>query len=312
MKAAQIAQYGDVSVVAVKPDVAKPVAGGGMVLVEVHAASLNPVDSAIRQGYLHQMVPIQFPATLGYDIAGVVVGTAPGVSAFKVGDKVFGSAAVMAGGSGAFAEFALAPAGVLAKVPGTLSFAHAAALPLAGVSALQALDTLKVTKGTTILILGGAGGIGTYAIQIAKSLGARVIATSRGITMDYVKSLGADQVIDTDKSPLPAGLRDIDVVLDTAGGEAYKSAFPVLKRGGTILTIAARPDEALAAKHGVTAIAQMTEMSAARLERLAQLVAAESVKAHVDRSFPLDKVQDAFRAREAGHVKGKIVVQVKA
>jgi NADPH:quinone reductase-like Zn-dependent oxidoreductase len=311
MKAAQITQYGDASVVAVRKDIPRPSAGGGKVLVEVHAASLNPVDSSIRLGYMHQMAPLPFPATLGTDIAGIVVETDPTTGGFKAGDKVFGTASVLAGGSGAFAEYATVPAGFLAKVPAKLGFTEAAALPLAGISALQALETLKPGKGNTILILGGSGGIGTIAVQLAKHLGARVIATSRGSSVDYVKSLGADQVIDVEKTPLPAGLRELDFVFDTAGGEAYKSAFAMLKKGGTIVTLATRPDAELAAKYGVTALGQMTEVTTARLDRLAQLISTGAVKVHVDRVFSLDEVQDAFRAREAGHVKGKIVLQIR-
>ncbi len=311
MKAAQITQYGDASVVGIKQDVPKPSAGGGKVVVEVHAASLNPVDSAIRMGYMHQMAPLAFPATLGVDIAGVVVEADPGTAALKTGDKVFGSALVLAGGSGAFAEFASTPAGLLAKAPAGLSFAEAAALPLAGVSALQALDMLKLSKGSTIFIQGGSGGIGTYAIQMAKKLGARVIASCRGPAVDYVRSLGADQVIDFEKTTLPGGIRDVDAVFDTAGGAAYKSSFTVLKKGGTILTIAGQPDADLAAKHGVTALGMMTQITTARLDHLARLVSEGTVKVHVDRTFPLDKVKDAFLAREAGHVKGKIVLQIR-
>lgn len=311
MKAAQITQYGDASVVAIRQDVPRPPMGGGKVLVEVHAASLNPADSSIRMGYMHQMIPLHFPATLGIDIAGVVVEADPGVGNLKAGDRVFGSASVAAGGSGAFAEYASVPAGLLAKAPAKLSFAEAAALPLAGVSALQALETLKLSKGTTIVIQGGSGGIGTFAVQMAKRLGARVIATSRGSAVDYVKSLGADQVIDFEKAGLPGSLRDCDAVFDTAGGAAYKSAFSVLKKGGTILTIAAQPDAELASKFGVTALGMMTDVATARLDRLAQLVT-EGVKVHLDRVFPFDKIKDAFLARESGHVKGKIVVPDQA
>jgi NADPH:quinone reductase-like Zn-dependent oxidoreductase len=311
MKAAQITQYGDASVVSVREDAPRPLAGGGKVLVEVHAASINPADSSIRLGYMHQMMPLSFPATLGIDIAGVVVEADPAAGGFKAGDKVFGTASMMAGASGAFAEYAAVPAGALAHSPPGLSFEEAAALPLAGVSALQALETLKTGKGSTILITGGSGGIGTFAVQIARSLGARVIATSRGSSVDYVKSLGADQVIDLDKGALPAGLRDVDAVLDTAGGDIYKGSFAALKKGGTIVSIAARPDAELAAQFGVTALPQMTEVATARLERLAGLVAAGHVKIHVDRVFPLGRVKDAFLAREAGHVKGKIVLKIK-
>ncbi|MGA2640845.1 MAG: NADP-dependent oxidoreductase [Spirochaetia bacterium] len=311
MKAAQITQYGEASVVAIKQDVPRPPAGTAKVLVEVHAASLNPADSSIRMGYMHQMIPLHFPATLGIDIAGVVVEADSASSPLKTGDRVFGTASVMAGGSGAFAEYASVPAGLLAKAPAKLSLAEAAALPLAGVSALQGLEALKLSKGSTILIQGGSGGIGTFAVQMAKRLGARVVATCRGSVMDYVKALGADQVIDFEKTVLPGNLRDCDAVFDTVGGAAYKSSFAVLKKGGTIVSTAAQPDSESAAKYGVTALGMMTEVTTARLDRLSQLVAEGTVKVHIDRVFPLDGVRDAFLAREAGHMKGKIVLQIR-
>jgi len=303
-------QYGDAGVVTVSQDVPRPAAGAGKVLVEVRAASLNPVDSSIRMGYMHQMVPLHFPVTLGTDIAGVVAEVEGGAGGFAPGDRVFGTASVVAGGSGAFAEYAAVPAGSLARAPAGVSFAEAAALPLAGVSALQAIETLKLSTGSRIFIQGGSGGIGSIAIQIAKKTGARVIAACRGSAAAYVESLGADQVIDFEKTALPGGVRDCDAVLDTAGGAAYQASFAVLKKGGTIITLAARPDAELASKYGVTALGQMTDVNTARLERLAELVAAGSVKVHVDRTFPLSEVKEAFLAREAGRVKGKIVLRI--
>jgi alcohol dehydrogenase len=310
MKAARISRYGDAGVVAVE-ETPRPPLAPGKVLIEVHAASLNPADSMIRLGYMQQMAPLAFPATLGTDISGIVVETDGAVGAFRKGDKVFGTASALAGGSGAFAEYAAVPAGLLAKAPAKLGFEEDAALPLAGVSALQALETLKVARGTTLFIQGGAGGIGSFAVQIAKHLGARVIASCRGSAVSYVKSLGADQVIDFETSPLPGTLHDVDAVFDTAGGDGYTAAFAVLKKGGTIITIAGMPDAELAAKHGVTALGQMTAVTTARLEKLAELVSSGKVKVHVERTFPLDKVREAFLAREAGRVKGKIVLKIK-
>ena len=312
MKAAQIKEYGDANVVTISQNVPRPSAGNGKIVVEVHAASLNPVDSIIRLGYMHKMVPLQFPATLGIDIAGIVVEGDSAAGGLKVGDRVFGGASALAGGTGAFAEFAAVPAASVAKAPANLSFAEAAALPLAGVSALQAIvETLKPAKGSTILILGGSGAIGSFAIQMAKKLGAHVVAVCRPSAIDYVKSLGADQVIDFERGTFPESLRDCDAIFDTAGGDAYKSSFVVLKKGGTSITMAGQPDLELAAKYGVTALGQMTGVTTARLDALAKLVTDGNVKVHVERVFPLDKVKEAFLARESGHLKGKIVLQIK-
>jgi NADPH:quinone reductase-like Zn-dependent oxidoreductase len=311
MKAAQIAQYGDIGVIRVATDVARPVAGEGRVLVEVRAASLNPADSAIRMGYMDAMAPLTFPATIGLDMAGIVVEVGRGVSGLKQGDKVWGLGSVLAGGTGAYAEFAAVPAGVIAKAPAGLSFSAAASLPLAGVSALQALyELLKVGPGRRILITGGSGGIGSLAIPMAKALGAYVAATSRGDAVAFVKGLGADAVFDLGKGGLPTSPKDFDLVFDCVGGDTGKAAMSLLRNGGSLVSMAGRPDAVLAAQQGVQASGMMTAVDTARLDRLAKLVDAGTVKPHVHRLFPLDQVQEAFRMREAGKVRGKIVLLI--
>src|SRR5690606_10107573 len=196
MKAAQINNYGDPSVVQIA-EVDQPQLTEAQVLVEVHASSLNPFDTTVREGHMKDAIPLQFPATLGGDIAGVVVKAGTGVERLKPGDKVYGQANVVAGNSGAFAELAATKASQLAKMPSNLSFEQAAAMPLVGVSALQALsEHINLKAGQNIFIHGGAGGIGTIAIQIAKHIGAYVATTATGEGIDYVKKLGADQVID--------------------------------------------------------------------------------------------------------------------
>ncbi len=310
MKAARITQYGDVGVVQVAAGLPKPAVAEGQVLVEVRAASLNPADSFIRLGYMQAMAPLTFPATLGLDMAGVVAEVGRGVKGFKRGDRVWGLGSALAGGTGAFAEYAVVPAGVIAQAPAKLSFVEAASLPLAATSALQGLhELLKPGPGKRILITGGSGGVGSAAIPMAKAMGAFVAATARGDAVDYVKALGPDLVIDLGKGSL-AGSRDFDLVFDNIGGDIYKAAFGLLKKGGSILSMSAQPDAELAAEHGVTALGLMTAVTTARLEQLAKLVAAGTVKAHVHRTFPLDQVQEAFRAREAGKIRGKIVLTI--
>ncbi len=312
MKAVQISQYGDAGVLSLSTDAPKPAAGEGKVLVEVHAASINPVDSMIRLGYMAKMVPLRFPATLGTDVSGVVVEVGPGVPDLQQGDKVFGTASPLAGASGAFAEYAAVPAGVLARMPAGLGFPEAAALPLAAVSALEVIDEkLKVGKGQKILIHGGAGGIGTIAIQLAKLRGAFVSTTVRAEAGAYVKSLGADKVIDYQKEAFEKVLSGYDFVFDTVAGETYKKSFAVLKRGGTIISMLEQPDAELAAKHGVTALGQMTQVTTGRLNTLAELVRKGAIKVHVDRVFPLEKVKEAFLAREGGTVRGKVVLGIR-
>ena len=311
MKAVQISQYGDAGVLTVATDAPKPAVDDGKVLLEVRAASINPVDSMVRLGYMAKMAPLSFPATLGTDVAGVVVEVGAGAGDFRKGDKVFGMASLLAGASDAFAQYATVPAGLLARIPVGLDFTQAAALPLTGVSALEVIDEkLKAGKGSRILIHGGAGGIGTIAIQLAKHRGAFVATTVLGEAVDYVRELGADNVIDFQKEAFEKVLSGYDFVFDTVAGETYRKSFAVLKRGGTIISMLEQPDAELAAKYGVTALSQMTQVTTARLNSLAELVKNKTVTVHVDRVFPVDEVKEAFVAREGGKVRGKIVLSI--
>ena len=310
MKAAQINKYGDASVVNVV-DVDQPVARDGQVLVRVSAASLNPVDSAIRSGYFHEMMPVQFPATLGGDIAGEIIEVGSGVDGFVVGDKVYGQAAVIAGNSGAFAEYAASSASQLAKAPENISLNEAASLPLVGVSALQALTQhINLQPAQKILITGGAGGIGRIAIQIAKHIGAYVATTAAGEGISAAKNLGADEVIDYKSQDFTEILNDYDAVFDTVGGEGFAKTLTILKKGGVAVTMAAQPDEAQAQELGVTAQAQMTNVTTEALSQLRELVKNEVVKPQIGKVFSLDEIQEAFTVRDAGTVSGKVVLEI--
>ena len=311
MKAVQISQYGDSSVLTVTTDAPKPAVGDGKVLLEVHAASVNPVDTMVRLGYMAKVAPLAFPATLGTDLAGVVMEVGPGVSDLRKGDKVFGMASLLAGASGAFAQYAAVPATMLARIPAGLGFPEAAALPLTAVSALEVIDEkLKVGKGQKILIHGGAGGIGTIAIQLAKRRGAFVATTVLAEAVGYVRDLGADTVIDYQKESFEKVLSGYDFVFDTVAGETYKKSFAVLKRGGTIISMLEQPNAELAARHGVTALSQMTQVTTARLNTIGELVKNNTIKVHVERVFPVEKVKEAFLARESGKVRGKVVLSL--
>jgi alcohol dehydrogenase len=309
MKAARIAQYGDASVVTVT-DTDKPSAGEGEVVLEVHAASLNPWDSMLRQGALGDS--LQLPVTVGGDVAGVVTAVGPGVTTLKAGDKVYGDVGPSPG-SGAFAEFARGPAKHLALMPAKLSFDQAAALPLVGASAVQALfEHLDLQPGQTILIHGGTGGIGSVAVQIAKHLNAHVIATVPTEAIELAKKLGVDQAIDFKTEDFTKLVRDCDAVFDTAGGDVFEKSLAVLKPGGKAVSMIAKVDEAVAKKHGVTAITQSTQTTTKRLDRLTALVDKGAVTPRIAKTFGLDQIQDAFVARETGHLPGKVVVKIKA
>jgi len=308
MKAAQISEFGHADVVKVV-DVPQPEPGAGQVLVQVHAASINPFDTIVREGAITSLKP---PFTLGGDLSGVVVEIGEGAdTGLIVGDKVYGQANVVAGNSGAFAEFAATKASQLAPMPRSTDFLQAAALPLTGVSALQVITQhLKLQAGQKVLIHGGAGGIGTMAIQIAKHLGAQVTTTATGQGIDYVKKLGADEVVDYMTQAFDEAEGEYDAVFDTVGGETYERSFKTLKKGGVVVSMTMQPDAELMERYGVTAIAQQTRVSSEDLTQLAKLVDEDVVTPHVDEVFPLEQVGGAFAARESGKVKGKVVIQV--
>lgn len=306
MKAARINEYGSVEVVEIQ-EVDKPTAGAGQVLVAVKASSINPFDRMMREGFLKDMLTLPF--TLGGDIAGVVESVGEGVTHVAAGDEVYGQANVIAGNSGAFAEFAATKAEQVAKKPDSLDFPGAAAVVLTGVSAWQALTQhMQLKSGQKILIHGGAGGIGTIAIQIAKHLGAYVATTATGDGLDYVKQLGADQVIDYQNEKFEDLVSDFDAVYDTVAGETYDRSFAVLKEGGIIVSMNAQPNEALAEQHKVTALLQSTKVTTDSLNELTKLIDEKVVTVHVDQTFALDNVQAAFKAWESGAVKGKVVL----
>lgn len=312
MRAVQINSYGGGEVVKFDREALKPAAPPGGVLVEVHAAGVNPVDWKIREGYLQQMAPLQFPATLGGDFSGVVMEVGEGVSDFQVGDEVYGQAVAVGGGSGSFAEFAAAPAASIAQKPKTVDHTQAAALPLAGVSVLQALtEHMALSRGHKILIHGGAGGIGTVAIQLAKHLGAYVVTTAAADEEQYVRELGADEVIDHQQQRFEDAVRECHAVFDTVGGETYTRSFSVLKRGGVIVSMVEQPLQELMEKFGVTAVGQFTRVTSERLDKLTKLVDQGVLNVRVDKVFPLDQAGEALAYVQAGRVKGKVVVRVK-
>lgn len=312
MKAVQINSYGGVEVLEVNDNVAKPAAGEGQVLVEVHGSSINPFDWKLREGFAKEYIKLQFPATMGGDFAGVVVDLGEKVADFAIGDKVYGQAAVFSGGTGAFAEILAAGIGKIAKTPKNIDFVAAASLPLVGVSALQALEThIKLKKGQKILIHGGAGGIGTIAVQLAKALGAYVATTVSGDDLDYVKGLGADMAIDYEAEVFEDRVKDFDAVFDTVGGDTTDRSFQVLKADGIIVSMVGQPNEELAQKYGVLAIGQNTEGKSERLKRLSELAESGKIKPQVDKVFPIEQVKEAFLHLEKGHPRGKVVLAIR-
>lgn len=310
MKAVQINGYGDNSVVALNEKAAMPEVSTGKVLVEIYAAGVNPVDWKIREGYLKEMMPLVFPATLGSDFSGVVTEVGEGVTNVKQGDEVYGMANAMTGGS--FAEFALVDAKALSLKPTKVTHTEASSLPLVGLSAWQALvDQIRLSKGQKILIHGGAGGIGTIAIQLAKHFGAYVATTASKKDTDYVKGLGADEVIDYQNEKFEEKLEEYDAVFDTAGGEAYQKSFQVVKEGGIIVSIVEQPNEELIRKHKVSAKSQFTQPNADQLTKLASLVDNGTIKPHIDKSFSMGQAEEAFAYQQTGRPQGKVIITIK-
>ena len=320
MKAAQYNRYGGPEVIEVNNNTPKPSPGAGQVLVEVYAASLNPFDFKLREGFMKGMIPLKFPFTIGGDFSGVVSGLGPSVDAasdaadgdFKVGDQVYGQALVLNGGSGALAEVCTSNVTNSALKPKSIDFLESAALPLVGSSAIQALeDHIKPKKGDKILIHGGSGGIGHIAVQLAKHLGAYVAATASGNDINFVKSIRADEVIDYKNQTFEDLLTDFDAVFDTVGGETREKSFKVLKKGGIIVSMLGAPNPELATQYGVTAIGQNTRVTSAKLNRLTELVDNGAIKPYIHKVFPLEQTKEAFEYLKKGHPRGKVIVKIK-
>jgi alcohol dehydrogenase len=309
MKSAQINRYGGSEVIEINQNTPEPTLSSGKVLVSIKAAGLNPADWKIREGYFQQMIPLQFPFTLGMDFSGIVKEIGEGVSDFKQGDEVYGRAGVVTGGSGAFAEMALAKTESVANKPKRLSHVEAAALPLVGVSAWRALvENIGLSNGQQILIHGGAGGIGSIAIQLAKNLGAFVATTVSANDKVFVQELGADHVIDYKSQNFEDLLHDYDSVFDTVGGETYKRSFKVLKKGGIIISMLEQPNSELMNQYNVKSIFQFTQADRQRLTKLAEWVDQSNIRVNTDRTFLLDEADKALDYQKNVHPRGKIVL----
>jgi len=311
MKTIQFNSYGSSEVLEIIENAQKPTLKPGQVLIKNKAASVNAIDWKVRAGYLQKMAPVTFPATIGGDFSGVVVEVNGIDTGFKIGDEVYGQAIILNGGSGSMAEFVSANSNNTALKPKSVSFNEAGALPLAGVSAVQALEEhIKLQKGQKILIHGGAGGIGHMAIQYAKALGAWVATTVSEKDIDFVKKLGADEVIDYKTQKFEEVLKDYDTVFDTVGGETTEKSFSVLKKGGIMVSMVGQPKPELAQTYGVSAFGQMTKTDAVSLIKLAQLVDSGKIKVHIDKIFPLVQTKEAFKYQEEMHPRGKVVVTI--
>lgn len=307
MRALTYASFGTSDVFALA-DVPEPHRGPDTLVVEVKAAGLNPVDWKIRQGYLQGLIDVQLPAVPGWDVAGVVVATGLDTPEFKVGDEVFAYARADVVHGGTIAEKVAVPVRTAALKPASLSFEEAAAVPLAGLTAFQSVRHAAVGAGETVLIHGGAGGVGAFGIQLAALAGARVVATASEGNHDFLRSLGAEPT--TYGEGLAERARDLapegyDVVLDFAGGASLDSTAAVLKPGGRVVSIA---DARAATEFGGRNL--WVRPSTADLTELAGLFDAGKLRVEIAQVFELDRAVDAYRLLEGGHVRGKVVVRV--
>lgn len=310
MKAAQINQYGEGDVVKINENAQRPTVTSEKILIETFAASVNPIDWKIREG--HHQQSLQFPITLGSDFSGIVTEVGANVSGFKKGDEVYGMAGIIHNGSGTFAEFILADPKLTSLKPKKTNFIEAAALPLAGTSAWQALvDYIRLSAGQKIIIHGGAGGLGSVAIQIAKHIGAYIATTVSLGNKDYVKNLGADEIIDYKNQNFETILHDFDAVFDTVGGDTYVKSFQVLKKNGVIVSMLVQPNKDLMEKYGVKAILEWTGPTTDRLTKIADLVDQGAMKINIDKTFPLDQAAQALTYQQKNHPRGKVVIVIK-
>lgn len=312
MKAVQITRYGGYEVLEIKGNVEIPKVEGKKVLVKIAAASINPFDIKFRSGMYKSSLPVKFPYIPGGDFSGLVHKSA-NQSKFKVGDEIYGSANILNGGTGSFAEFAIARIAAVAKRPKRIGFLESAALPLAGVSSVQVLEQLmKLNKLERILIHGGAGGIGHLAIQLAKSTGAYVITTVSRDDFEFVRKLGADEAIDYKSEKFEEKLSNLDAVFDTVGGNVTNKSLKVIKKNGVLVSMIGDIDFELAKKLQVKAIRHSTKMNTNDLNRLSELVDSGKINVNIDKIFSLDQAREAFGHQEENHPRGKVVVKIRS
>ena len=308
MKAVRIHDYGHGDVLAYE-EAPMPEISSNEVLVRVVAASVNPVDWKIREGHLKQMIPYPLPLTLGWDVSGIVDAVGAEVTRFKVGDAVYSRPDIKRNGT--YAEYVAIREDEIAHKPKTISHAEAASLPLTGITAWEVLfTTAQLKAGQTVLIHAGAGGVGSLAIQLAKSCGARVIATTSGKNRAFVESLGADQVIDYQTQRFADVAGKVDVVFDTLGGEIQDTSWSVLKPGGILVSIVSPPSAEKAKSLGVRSAFVFIEPNAKILDELAALVDTGKVRPIIGAEFALRDVVKAHALSETGRSIGKIILYV--
>ncbi len=307
MKATRIHAYGGPEVL-IYENAPMPVAGRGEVLVRIHAAGVNPVDWKIRAGYLKDFMPISFPAILGMDLSGVVEAVGEGVTSFKAGDEVYAMANMKKGGT--YAEYIAIEEGILAAKPRTLNHIHAAAMPLAGLTAYHGLFEFgNLQAGQKVLIHGAAGGVGSFAVQLAKWKGAHVIGTASGRNQSFLRELGVEHAIDYGKQAFEKSISEMDLVIDTIGGETQERSWSVLKKGGILASTVGQPKASANAPKETVGKAIQNRPNADALKFLANLADTGKLMAFIESELPLKETRKAHEMIQTGHTRGKIVLR---
>ncbi|MGH9739717.1 MAG: NADP-dependent oxidoreductase [Candidatus Acidiferrales bacterium] len=309
MKAIRIHEYGGPEVLKYE-EAPRPTPAAGDVLIRVHATSVNPVGIAIRQGHFKERMKYNMPFIPGWDVSGVVDSVTPGVNRLKTGDEVYGRPDL--GRDGAYAEYVSVRESEVALKPKSIDHTQAAAIPLTGLTAWQALfDAGHLSVGQTVLIHGAAGGVGHFAVQFAKAKGARVIATASIRNREFLRSLGVDEVIDYNATKFEEIVHDVDVVLDTITGETQDRSWQVIRKGGIYVSILQPPNQEKAAAHGVRSAHVFVQPNVDELDEIARLVDSGKVRPHIEKVFPLAQAAAAQELVATHHTRGKIVIAVR-
>jgi NADPH:quinone reductase-like Zn-dependent oxidoreductase len=326
MRALQIVKYGEIKNSLAINEIDKPTIKPNDILVEVKAASLNPIDYKLVEGHLKEMMPLNFPCTIGFDVSGVVVDKGADVGDFKVGDEVY--ARVPQEQMGTVAEFVAIDSDVVSKKPTNSSFEEAAGLPLTGLTAIQALERVGIKEEDRVLIHGGSGGVGSFAIQYAKAKGAIVYTTTSTKNVDWVKALGADRVIDYKTEDYKAVAENLDIVFDTLGDAYTFEAFEIIKEGGKVTTIVGPPDQETAKQMGMTnyklpeRLSKLIEKKSAtykltwmqpdgkQLKAISTMVEDGDIKPIVDLIYAFEEGIDAYEYLATGRAQGKVIISL--
>jgi NADPH:quinone reductase-like Zn-dependent oxidoreductase len=308
MKAVRIHNYGGPEVLRFE-DAPRPTPGSGELLIKVHAAAVNPVDGKIRAGSMKDIVPLVLPFIPGWDVSGVVETTGSGVTKFKQGDEVYARPDLSR--NGAYAEYVVVKEAETALKPRSVDHVHSAAIPIVASTAWQALfDHAALGNEQRILIHGASGGVGSFAVQLAKWKGAYVIGTASTENQAFLRELGVDEAIDYEKTRFENMVDDVDVVLDTIGGDTRTRSWKVLKKGGILVSIIGPPSADEAAKHGVRSAFFSAQTNASQLAEIAKLVDSGRIYPIVETVLPLAEARRAHELTEKRHARGKIVLKV--